>query len=224
MGGRSGGKVRVVTPVVRSSTDLADLVAELLAAAHSRQVRFILGIAGPPGAGKSTLAERIVDAAAGEAPACVAPLDGFHRSNEDLTAAGLLALKGTPATFDAAAFVDRLTAVVTMASEPVTWPTYDREREEVVPNGLIIAPEHRLVVVEGNYLLLTDPPWDQVRPLLDAAWYVDVPLDTLVPRLIARHRLHRDAAGAAAKVASTDVPNAELVAASKRYADVVLVA
>lgn len=204
--------------------DFAELVAEILGALRSRQNRFVLGIAGPPGAGKSTLAQQIVDAAAGEVAGCVAPLDGFHRSNEELAAADMLPLKGTPATFAPAAFVERLEDVVTMPSAPVTWPTYDREREEVVENGLIIDPEHRLVVVEGNYLLLTDPPWDRVRPLLDAAWYLDVPLDALVARLVARHRRHRDAAGAAAKVASTDVPNAELVAATKRHADVVLVA
>lgn len=153
----------------------------------------------------------------------VAPMDGFHRDNAELAAMGLLELKGVPATFDAEAFVDRVRLLRT-STAAVPWPTYDRAREEVVPEGAQISPEQRLVVVEGNYLLLVDPPWNEVQPLLDEVWYLDVPEEVLEPRLLSRQARHRDAAGARRKVDSTDLPNARIVAATKIRADVVLLA
>ncbi len=183
--------------------------------------RFVLGIAGPPGAGKSTVAARIVQRASASVPAVVAPMDGFHRSNEDLESASLLPLKGVPASFDAATFADRVCSLAD-TSAPLTWPTYDRQKQAVVPDGATVEPQHRLVVVEGNYLLLDTPPWHRIRPSLDEAWYLDVPIETLTPRLLVRHRRNRSAAAAAEKVASTDLPNAELIAGTRHRADLIV--
>jgi pantothenate kinase len=206
----------------RTFADLDGLVDELAAEVQHSGVRFMLGVAGPPGAGKSTAAAQIVARASHIVSAFAVPMDGFHRSNDDLVAAGLLPLKGVPATFDAPTFVAHLEALRGEPLEPIAWPTYDRSTESVVPGGATISPEASLIVVEGNYLLLDEPPWDRVRRLLDAVWYLDVPDDVLVPRLQARHECNRSPAEAAAKVAGTDLPNARLVAGTKHRADMIV--
>jgi pantothenate kinase len=180
--------------------------------------RTVLGIAGPPGSGKSTLAARVA-AAVGDRT-CVAPMDGFHRSDEELAAMGLLHLKGVPESFDAGSFVAHVEQLRT--ADLVAWPTFDRSREIVVPGGRQIDAGHRLVIVEGNYLLLRTPPWGRLRAMLDVVWYLDVPDDLLIPRLRARHEAARSPADALAKVLSTDVPNAALVAATRDLADVII--
>lgn len=196
------------------------LIDESVAACAERSGRWILGVAGPPASGKSTLARRIADRAAAEVPACVAPMDGFHRSNEALEAMGLLELKGVPASFDAESFVSHLERL--RRPVPVSWPTFDRSIEETVPGGRLIDAETQLIVVEGNYLLLDTGPWDRIRHLLDEVWYLDVPEEALTRRLVARHELARSAEDARAKVESTDLPNARLVARTRIRADVVI--
>ncbi len=189
--------------------------------------RFLLGIAGPPGAGKSTLAQRLCAELAGSGrPAVVAPMDGYHLRNEVLRARGAVARKGEPDTFDAAGFVADLRSLrATAIGEPVPWPLFDRAIDEPTEGGLIVRDE-RIVVVEGNYLLLTDaeaPGWAPVRGLLDTCWYLDAPRAVLTERLLRRHTLGgRTAAEASAKVTDSDLRNADLVAASKQRADTVL--
>jgi pantothenate kinase len=178
----------------------------------------VLGITGPPGAGKSTFAEQIASVVGD--PACVAPMDGFHRSNEELAESGLLLRKGIPESFDADAFVAHVEQLHT--SDRFAWPTFDRSGEVVVPAGMLIDAGHRLVVVEGNYLLLRTPPWDRLRALLDTVWYLDVPANRLIPRLRARHAAAHSRTDALIKVQSTDLPNAELVAATRERADVII--
>ena len=205
-------------PPRRPLSDLADTAVHE-AAQVAPGGRRLLGITGPPGAGKSHAAD-LVAAAVGPA-AVVAPMDGFHRDDTELAELGLTALKGVPASFGAAAFVSRLRQVRSDHHRSISWPTYDRSRQRVVAGGATIEPRHRLVVVEGNYLLLTEPPWDEVASLLDAVWYLDAPIELLRSRLLARHTEDRSPADAAAKVDSTDLPNAALIAATRDTADVV---
>lgn len=207
---------------VASLAALSDLVSDLVALVVHTGTRCVLGVTGPPGAGKSTLASRIVNVAESTMAATVAPMDGFHRANRELGAMGLGDLKGVPDSFDAIAFVDHLHRLRS-AAEGVTWPTYDRTKQEVIPGGKIITQGHRLVVVEGNYLLLDMPPWDRVRPLLDVVWYLDAPLSVISERLLERHMRGRTEDAAREKVASTDLPNASLVAATRHLADLVIV-
>ena len=197
---------------------LAELVEGLSQEVSRTAKRFVLGVAGPPGAGKSTVAAQIVGLADTDLGAIVVPMDGFHRTNEELTALGLLDLKGIPDSFDAQAFAAHMRRL--RREETLSWPAYDRARSEVVRDGILVSPTNRLVVVEGNYLLLNDPPWVDVRRLVDDVWYLDAPTAVITPRLLARHRLKRGDAGALAKVASTDLPNAQLVDATKHLADV----
>ncbi|MEV0331616.1 nucleoside/nucleotide kinase family protein [Nocardia sp. NPDC050717] len=189
--------------------------------------RFLLGLAGPPGAGKSTLAQRMRDelTVAGHT-AAVAPMDGYHLRNEILRARGALARKGEPDTFDAAGFVtDLRTLRQAPIGEPIPWPLFDRAIDEPTAGGLIVRDE-QIVIVEGNYLLLTDaeaPGWAEVRGLLDACWYLDAPRETLTERLVHRHIVGgRTPEAADMKVRDSDLRNADLIAASRERADLIL--
>ncbi|WP_336084368.1 nucleoside/nucleotide kinase family protein [Nocardia sp. SSK8] len=188
--------------------------------------RVLLGVAGPPGAGKSTLAQRLC--AALPEPAVVAPMDGYHLRNATLRERGALARKGEPDTFDAAGFVADLRALrAAPVGEPVSWPLFDRAIDEPTADGVRIGDE-RVVVIEGNYLLVTDaeaPGWAPVRELLDACWYLDAPREVLTTRLFDRHVLGgRTPADAKTKVTDSDLRNADLVARTRPRADHVLTA
>lgn len=196
--------------------------------------RYVLGIAGPPGAGKSTLSVALraaLDALAGGAVAQIAPMDGFHLSNAVLRATGRLARKGEPDTFDAAGYLANLGRLRdTPLGEPVPWPTFDRSIEEPVPGGVVFT-QHAIAITEGNYLLLdttfdSDPDlaaWSGVRKLLDECWYLDAAREVLTERLLRRHILGgRSFAEATAKVTESDLRNADRIAPTSIHADLVL--
>jgi len=185
--------------------------------------RLLLGLTGPPGAGKSTVAARLEQAAAGAARAvAVVGMDGFHLDGDTLAARGLASVKGAPETFDADGFVALLRQLRTTPPEAVPVPGFDRAREQTVPAATNVAAATELVIVEGNYLLL-DGPWRPVRDVLDQVWFVDVPGDVRVPRLVARHVEHgRSRADAEEWVHRSDEANARLVAAARDRADAVL--
>jgi pantothenate kinase len=203
--------------------DAPGLVSKLLAAVDAQQERFLLGITGPPGSGKSRLAHMLVASVLeqrGSGSAVVAPLDGFHLSNETLGFLGLLSVKGAPQTFDATAFLAAVRRLRDEAAAAVSWPDFDRSTEQTVPDAISIGPTAKVVVVEGNYLLLDQPPWHEVRELLDQVWYVDVPADVLRRRLIERHMANgRSEAEAVRHVDESDLVNAQLVGRTKHLAD-----
>ena len=132
-------------------------------------------------------------------------------------------MKGAPQTFDAAAFVAVLRRIREEPAATVLWPDFDRLAEATVPEAIPIGPDARLVVTEGNYLLLDQPWWREVRQLLDEVWYVDAPRDVLRRRLIERQVAGgRPEQDAVRHVDESDLPNAELVARSRRLADRVI--
>ena len=195
--------------------------ARLLAAGGGRR---ILGVAGCPGGGKSTIAARIVEALGPELAALV-PMDGFHLANEVLIAAGTRDRKGAPFTFDASGYVALLQRLRTASpGETVFAPRFDRGLGEGIAGAIAVAADVPLVITEGNYLLLDDGPWVGVRPLLDECWFVDVPDEIRLPRLIARHiHFGKTPQAAEAWVMRSDEPNAELVKASAHRADAVVI-
>ena len=190
------------------------------AALAARPGRTLLGIAGAPGSGKSTLAATLAPGVPGSV---VVPMDGFHRTTAALAEHGWVAERGTPRTFDVDGYVALLRRLRT-TSEVVRAPAFDRSIEEPVPDAIEVPADTPLVITEGNYLLLTDGAWAQLRPLLDETWFVTVPEPVRLERLIARHVAYgrsRDEAFARSTTGS-DAANARLVAATRERADLVV--
>jgi len=184
--------------------------------------RVILGLAGSPGAGKSTLSARLVEHF-GPSTAVAVPLDGYHLANVVLEQRGLRRRKGAPETFDGAGYLALLRRLRARDEDVVFAPEFRREIEEPVAGAIPVPRGARLVITEGNYLLLEDGPWAGVVPLLDEAWFVE-PEDALrLERLIARHEAFGKSPDAArAWALGTDEANARLIRASRGRAAVVV--
>ncbi|MFF4896387.1 nucleoside/nucleotide kinase family protein [Streptomyces sp. NPDC001068] len=190
-----------------------------------RGPRAILGIAGGPGAGKSTLAERLVRElnGAGEPWAAQVPMDGFHLADAELDRLGLRDRKGAPATFDAGGYAALLRRLREDTGEVVYAPGFERVLEQPLAGAVPVQPTARLVVTEGNYLLLPDGPWARVRPALDEVWFCEIEETERIRRLVARHEeFGKGHEEAVAWVAGTDQRNADLVAATRDRADLLV--
>ena len=185
--------------------------------------RRLLGIAGAPGAGKSTLAARLARELGEQA--VLVPMDGFHLADAALERLGRLGRKGAPDTFDAGGYVSLLQRLRTARPQdaPVWAPMFDRELEQPLAGAIEVGAEVPLVITEGNYLLLEDGPFAQVRAMLDACWFVEVPEELRLERLIARHERFGKSPQAAREWAlGPDEANARLVAGTRDRADVVV--
>ncbi|MFE3163241.1 nucleoside/nucleotide kinase family protein [Streptomyces sp. NPDC059224] len=190
-----------------------------------RGPRAILGIAGSPGAGKSTLAGCLVRElnGAGEPWAAQVPMDGFHLADAELDRLGLRDRKGAPSTFDAAGYAALLRRLREDTGEVVYAPGFERVLEQPLAGAIPVEPTARLVVTEGNYLLLTEGPWARVRPALDEVWFCETDEAERIRRLVARHEeFGKGHEQAVAWVAGTDQRNADLVAATRDLADLVV--
>lgn len=182
--------------------------------------RFLVGLAGPPAAGKSTLAEALRDGllARGES-AEILPMDGFHMDNGILAARGLLPRKGVPESFDGRGFVDIVHALKRAEGE-VLVPVFDRSRELAINAARAIPEETRFILAEGNYLLFKDAPWDRLDGLFDFTIFVGPPYPVLEERLRQRwlgYALPEDQIGW--KLYGNDLPNGKRILENSRPAD-----
>jgi pantothenate kinase len=192
---------------------LAELVARAAELASTGRRR-ILGITGPPGAGKSTLADRIVHGL-GAGRAVLVGMDGFHLADAELVRLRLRERKGAPETFDRDGYLALLRRLRENAGT-VYAPVFDRRLEDSIAAAVAVPPEVPLVVTEGNYLL----HWPEVRPLLDEVWYLDPDPAARLAALIARHvAFGRSAEQAREWVLRTDERNARLIARDRDLAD-----
>ena len=186
--------------------------------------RVILGIAGCPAAGKSTLAELLVSGlAAAGVPAALVPMDGFHLADVALDRLGRRGHKGAIDTFDGDGYLSLLRRLRTDRRRTVWAPGFARDLEQPIAGSIGVDPEVRIVVTEGNYLLAAAEPWPSVRAELSEVWYVELDEPTRRERLIARHVEFGKLPDEAARWVSTvDDPNARLIAANRSRADLLV--
>jgi pantothenate kinase len=183
--------------------------------------RRLLGLTGAPGVGKSTVAEAVV--AALPERAVLVPMDGFHLAETELHRLGRHERKGAPDTFDAAGYAALLRRLRQPDGTTVYAPRFDRRLEEPIAGAIPVEPDLPLVVTEGNYLLVSDSPWGQVRALLDEVWYLERDERVRLDRLTARHVAYgRSLEQAAARTYGSDQCNAELIAATRDRADLIV--
>ncbi|HET9620833.1 MAG TPA: nucleoside/nucleotide kinase family protein [Kofleriaceae bacterium] len=205
--------------------DLDDLLARARARAATGR-RSLLGICGAPGAGKSTLAAQLASAL-GDRAALVA-MDGFHLAQRELRRLDREPRKGAPDTFDAAGYVELLRRLRRNGpgaadAETVYAPEFRRELEEPIACAVAVAPDVPLVITEGNYLLLAEPPWGALRGLLDEVWFLAPDDAVRLARLVERHRrFGRSDAEAHARAHGPDQVNAARIQASAARADLIL--
>ncbi len=194
-------------------------LAQVIRAKAQGQGRFLTALAGPPGAGKSTLAAELV-AALGPGAKAV-PMDGFHYDDAVLMARNARNRKGAPDTFDVAGFRHLLQRLRT---EPeVAIPLFDRDLEISRAGADIVGPDDRILIVEGNYLLLNEAPWPELGPLFDLTIWIDVPEAELDRRLMARWAHYgKTPAEARAWIDGNDLPNIRRVTQNSRPADLIL--
>ncbi|GAX75944.1 hypothetical protein CEUSTIGMA_g3387.t1 [Chlamydomonas eustigma] len=219
---------------------LAVRALQLSTSSKTENQKLLIGIAGVPGSGKSTLAsltaQRINELAAAtsggissvqgdDTIAVQLPMDGFHYYLEQLDAMPdpqeARARRGAHWTFDASAFIKCVSLV--RESGEASCPSFDHAQGDPVEDAIHIRQHHRIVLIEGNYLLLDIPPWSELRKVLDDIWFVDIPVDVAMERVYQRqtsiglsHEVSK------ARIASNDRPNAELIEFSKRHARVLI--
>lgn len=196
-----------------------EVLAALIRAKATGRGRFLVALAGPPGAGKSTLAQALVGALGKGAR--VVPMDGFHYDDAVLEARGMRSRKGAPETFDVGGFLHLVRRL--REEGEVAIPIFDRGMELSRAAADIVGPEDRVLVVEGNYLLLDEGRWQELDGAFDLTIWIDVPEAELERRLMARWAAHgKTEAEARAWIAGNDLPNIRRTVAGSRVADVVL--
>ena len=186
--------------------------------------RFIVGIAGGPGSGKSTFAvklEELINSKAKADLTQIFPMDGFHRKNIELERSGLISVKGAPETFDVEGYTTMLNRI--KLGENLKAPIYSRETHDVIDNALSIEPYHEIIITEGNYLFYDVEAWREIKDIIDLKIYIDAEKYVCEKRLLERHmRGGKTETEALEKIKMVDMENYDLIDQTKKYADEVI--
>lgn len=206
---------------MQAEVSIAQLAGELAVGGRRR----IIGLAGAPGAGKSTVADHLIDALGERGIVAVTvPMDGFHLADDSLRRLGRLDRKGALDTFDGYGYVALLRRLRSETDHTVFAPGFDRDLEQPLAAAIGVDPEVSVVITEGNYLLVDAEPWQQVPRLLDEVVFVRLDDELRRERLVARHvQFGKSLEQARAWVERVDEPNAQLIAATAVRAARVLV-
>lgn len=207
---------------VSLAADVTALSEQVIKQAVGRE-RFIVAIAGPPGSGKSLFTDRLAGALRNSGEGCaIVPMDGFHLDNTVLRERGQLGRKGAPFTFDAAGYSALMERISRFPDQEIAVPVFDRTLDLVRAAGSMICPAHRIVLTEGNYLLLDEEPWLPLAPLFDMSIFLKVGRGELRERLVRRWLDNGLGPEEAEKRAGeNDLKNADLVLEKSRTADLV---
>jgi pantothenate kinase len=201
-----------------SFADLVDRARALVSDGR----RAVLGIAGAPGASKTTLAEELVKAI-GTPWAGHVPMDGFHLADVELDRLGLRDRKGAPDTFDALGYAGLLRRLREDEDDVIYAPGFERTLEQPIAGAIPVFGDTRLIVSEGNYLLIDEGRWAKVRPLMNEVWYVDLDAEERLRRLVERHiRFGKDESAAVVWATGTDERNAMVIMATRDRADLIV--
>lgn len=203
----------------------SDWLADQIADRAAGTGRFIVAIAGPPASGKSTLADDLskrINMISGQPISAVVAMDGFHLDNSVLETRGLRHRKGAPETFDADGFVNLMRQIAADEAR-VNVPGFDRSLDSVVEAVQLVDESHRIVLVEGNYLLLKSKPWSEVHDLYNSSVFLDPGIEEITDRLVRRWLTHgHDAEAARQRALSNDIPNAKHVLENSVPADLTI--
>lgn len=185
--------------------------------------RKIIAVAGAPASGKSTIAEAICDKMNDIKPDCanILPMDGFHYDDTLLKSRGIHSLKGAPHTFDVLGFAHMLKRLVARDEDEVVTPVFDRSIEIARAGANPISNDVEYIIVEGNYVLVEQTPWSELKPYFDLSVFVSVPVPILEQRLRQRWVDHGlDEAGIKRKLEEVDLPNGEYIRANSTRPDI----
>lgn len=197
------------------------VLATRLATNRQSERRFLLGICGAPGAGKSTLAERLVSLLGKTAVAV--PMDGFHIATAALPTPQHVNRRGAIDTFDVGGYLALLTRLRNDTDALVYAPGFDRRIEEPIAGMIPVSPDVNVVITEGNYLLSEEPQWREIRSILDETWFLDLDTDLRLSRLVARHtKFGKSPEAASAMALGSDEDNARVIARARDSADVII--
>jgi len=191
-----------------------------LALKHSS--RFIIGIVGKPGAGKSTLTSHLIENLPKNSVSLV-PMDGYHLSNQQLKNLGLSDRKGAFNTFDSNGYVSLLKRINTETDQDIYFPVFHREIEESYAADGVVLANTKIVLTEGNYLLFDKAGWEKVAAELTEIWYININDDVRIERLVKRHEFYgKDKESAFNWATGSDEINAKIVESTASRADVII--
>ena len=201
---------------------VGDLVDHIIRRSEGSQ-RFIIAVAGPPGAGKSTLSKQLVQMLKTRSiQSCIISMDGFHLENSILKRLGLLDRKGSPTTFDVPAFIQVMKRLAAYESD-VAIPKFDRKKDISIERASIVSTQDKILIVDGNYLLLNDEQWVDLQDIWDETVFINPGMDVLEKRLINRWLSYgMDNESAKNRAFGNDIPNAKNIIENSLPANILI--